>query len=329
MKNCECDTPGYCKFFNKEMGENPPHWKWCQNANESERIHYKTVCDLKHKSENTNKNPPSSGEIVNLVDPVSFNDELPTKTNKVAVCVIAANEYAEKQLNITRPTIVKYANKVNADYIELTGDQFPKYPMFNKYRLSKVLHAYDCVLYLDCDVVIRDNCPNLFETFNKKIAYFVDEWSIMKNHNSQLYNGMNGQRKQILKVFPHLKDQDRDIEPNGGVMLIHKEVAHRYHQPSRPYPKIWCFDQDYFLLNLQKEEYSVIDWRYNLEFVDYDFWSKLESSYIIHLNGSRPTSYRLELLHRMVDENFEFFPQPKKNTNEPAFLNFRPLWRNS
>jgi adenine/guanine phosphoribosyltransferase-like PRPP-binding protein/uncharacterized HAD superfamily protein len=45
MKNCECDSPGYCQFFNKEMGENPPHWQWCQNASESERKHYKTVCD--------------------------------------------------------------------------------------------------------------------------------------------------------------------------------------------------------------------------------------------------------------------------------------------
>jgi len=52
MKNCECDTPGYCEFFKKEMGENPPHWKWCQNASENERKHYKTACDLKRKNEN-------------------------------------------------------------------------------------------------------------------------------------------------------------------------------------------------------------------------------------------------------------------------------------
>ena len=53
MKNCECDSPGYCQFFNKEMGENPPHWKWCQNANESERRHYKAVCIESGKNQNT------------------------------------------------------------------------------------------------------------------------------------------------------------------------------------------------------------------------------------------------------------------------------------
>ncbi|MDC0911001.1 hypothetical protein OAQ45_00315 [Candidatus Marinimicrobia bacterium] len=53
MKNCECDTPGYCEFFKKEMGENPPHWQWCQNANESERRHYKAVCIESGKNQNT------------------------------------------------------------------------------------------------------------------------------------------------------------------------------------------------------------------------------------------------------------------------------------
>lgn len=53
MKNCECDTPGYCEFFKKEMGENPPDWKWCQNANESERRHYKEVCIESSKNQNT------------------------------------------------------------------------------------------------------------------------------------------------------------------------------------------------------------------------------------------------------------------------------------
>ena len=316
FSKCQCPSAGFCHVFKKEMGIKPPNWQWCQNATQSERV--------KHFVDTQNAN---SKETSNLVRPVRFRDTPFNKTKDIAVCVIAANEYAEKQLDITRPKIIDYANKVNADYIELTGDQFPEYPMFNKYRLSRVLHTYDCVLYLDCDIVIRDNCPNLFEAFNDKVAYFVDEWSIMKNHNEKLYTGMKNERDEIIKIFPELKDQNKDIEPNGGVMLIHKEVAHRYHQPSRPYPKFWCFDQDYFILNLQKEEYSIIDWRYNLEFVDYDFWSKLGSSYIIHVNGSRPESYRLELLQRMVDENFEFFPPPGRDSKDDEFANFRPLWR--
>ena len=53
MKSCECDSPGYCEVFKKEMGENPPHWKWCQNASESERRHYKAVCIESSKNQNT------------------------------------------------------------------------------------------------------------------------------------------------------------------------------------------------------------------------------------------------------------------------------------
>ena len=53
MQSCECDSPGYCEVFKKEMGENPPHWKWCQNASESERRHYKAVCIESSKNQNT------------------------------------------------------------------------------------------------------------------------------------------------------------------------------------------------------------------------------------------------------------------------------------
>jgi uncharacterized HAD superfamily protein len=53
MKSCECDSPGYCEVFKKEMGENPPHWKWCQKASESERRHYKAVCIESGKNQNT------------------------------------------------------------------------------------------------------------------------------------------------------------------------------------------------------------------------------------------------------------------------------------
>ena len=53
MKSCECDSPGYCEVFKKEMGENPPHWKWCQKASESERRHYKAVCIESSKNQNT------------------------------------------------------------------------------------------------------------------------------------------------------------------------------------------------------------------------------------------------------------------------------------
>ena len=37
MEKCQCDSPGFCDYFQKEMAESPPNWQWCQNATKEER----------------------------------------------------------------------------------------------------------------------------------------------------------------------------------------------------------------------------------------------------------------------------------------------------
>lgn len=49
MKDCQCESHGYCEFFKQEMTSNPPNWQWCQGATEAERLEYKKVCDVKQK----------------------------------------------------------------------------------------------------------------------------------------------------------------------------------------------------------------------------------------------------------------------------------------
>jgi len=72
MKRCECESYGYCEFFNQEMTFSPPNWQWCQNASEQERADYKKQCDAKHKKEDKNiQNQTQKTKFVtisNLVD---------------------------------------------------------------------------------------------------------------------------------------------------------------------------------------------------------------------------------------------------------------------
>ena len=77
--------------------------------------------------------------------------------------MIPANDDAQQLLDVTRHSIQKYAEKCGADYIELKDDQHPTWPMANKYRVYNVSSVYDKTLYLDCDVMIKDDAPNLFE----------------------------------------------------------------------------------------------------------------------------------------------------------------------
>lgn len=49
MDKCECDNPGYCPFYLKEMGVSPPNWEWCQNASPEQRLKHKKDSEKKVK----------------------------------------------------------------------------------------------------------------------------------------------------------------------------------------------------------------------------------------------------------------------------------------
>ena len=126
------------------MGIKPPNWQWCLDATQPERV--------KHFVDTQNSRNKKNNHSVELVD---FHDDLPEKTKDIAVCVIPANEPALELLGITRDSIKSYAKKCDADYIELTGDQHPDWPMANKWRVHKVSSTYEKTLYLDSDVFVH------------------------------------------------------------------------------------------------------------------------------------------------------------------------------
>lgn len=258
---------------------------------------------------------------------IKLVDRLPEKKSDLAICVIPANREAMDQLDITRDNILEYADRCNADYIELTGDQAPDWPMSNKYRLKQVIEKYEHTLYLDCDVVVKKGCPNIYEELASDKVCFVNEWDIIKSSYDSLFKGMVSERKKAVNEYPNLAKNNRELQPNGGVMLFPKKLAHRYSQPPSFYPKRWCFDQDYLLLNLEDDEFEMVDWRYNLEFIDSDFWGKIEDAYFIHLNGSKPISYRLDLLRRVVKGEYSIFHPPPPKPQDSHIESFRPNWK--
>lgn len=265
--------------------------------------------------------------VEELTCPIKINDRLPRKRSDLAICVIPANREAMDQLDVTRNNILQYAKKCNADYIELTGDKAPEWPMSNKYRLKRVIEKYEHTLYLDCDVVVKKDCPNIYEELASDKVCFVNEWNIIKSSYDLLFKGLKEERSKALEEYPHLAKNNREVQPNGGVMLFPKNLADRYSQPPLPYPKRWCFDQDYLLLNLEDDEFEIIDWKYNLEFIDADFWNKIDDAYFVHLNGSRPISYRIELLQRIVNKNYSVFRPPPPKPQDSYVERFRPNWK--
>jgi hypothetical protein len=72
---------------------------------------------------------------------------------------------------------------------------------------------------------------------------------------------------------------------------------------------------------LKPEEYFILSKKHNLEFIDPEFWSLLNSEFFkpqfIHINAARPHGYRMEILKRIISGNYEkLAPVKVENCNQ-------------
>lgn len=316
LTKCHCDGAGFCEIYHRQM--DAAGVGWCKRTSKEKRENYKKInnpyrTDLKKKKRS------------NYINPTNFYDELPKQKNDIAICTIPANDIAMEQLNVTRKSIKSYAKKCGADYIELSGDQCPEFPMYNKYRLHQVTSKYEKTLYLDCDIIVKKKCTNLFDlTPNDKFSVF-NQADILEENNriKNVHVGMRERTNEIAKLF-QVKDY-KYRQPNGGVLVIPKSLQDVYKQPNGPYPKDWCFDQYYLSVQLNDENFNDLSPIYNWEFIRHDFWEGLEDAHIIHLDGSRPFKYRMDLLNRMVSGDYRYF-RPPLQEEYSGHDYWRPVW---
>lgn len=327
LSECQCSGPGWCKVFKKEMGVIPPNWKWCQDTSQVDREKYLRL--------SKRRGVLSLSASEHRVSTIDFYDDIPEPKSTLAICVIPANESAKKLLRITRQRIKGYARECGADYIELTGDQHPDWPMANKYRVGQVTSIYEKTLYLDCDILVSDKTPNIFEiTPDDKISGF-DEYCIWSQKD---YSWIEREQDIIIrktltdKQAEKFLDNGRTIYPkvmiNGGVLVIPKSCAKYYQQPTDTYPKQWCFDQNYLTLLVYGEDvFNPLDLKWNCLFTCEDgFWYNSSEAYFIHVNSLRDQETREAVLSQI--SLGDFCPiEPQRYEN--SYQHTEPIWQPS
>lgn len=69
--------------------------------------------------------------------------------------------------NATIPVIQDYSSKIGADFHNITHSCVAKdkqhHPKLDKFQIYEFLNHYDRILFLDSDIVLHPDCPNLFD----------------------------------------------------------------------------------------------------------------------------------------------------------------------
>lgn len=295
LSKCHCQCAGMCKIFDRQMDD--AGVKWCKSTTEEKRRNYVEQNNpflLKHIKPRPAKN----------IEPVDFFDEIPEPTSDYALVVVNVNPYSASHLALTKDSIVEYAKKCGADYIELTGDQCPEFSIYNKFRIHAVTKKYKKTLFMDVDICVDKNAPNIFSlTPDDKISAFVDQGLFIEEEFDLWI------RQALQRIYRSGCDdypaQNKDNQMiNSGVLVIPQALADYYQQPIRRYEKAWCFDQMHLSLMLPKDKLNILDVEWNNTIIPNEkkFLEKLDETYFDHLNGGLGVSQeiRLQLMYMIT-----------------------------
>lgn len=218
------------------------------------------------------------------------------KEEKRAIVTISIGDRFSRIANVTHPTLKTYANRINADFICINEES--ETPHWEKLKLYDLLVKYDRIIYLDTDIIIRDDCPNLFDIIPiEKIGMFNEgRFSPREASLREAYNEYN-------KQFP-IKWNSSYY--NTGVMVLSRRHRHLFFPPTK-IVNMGMLEQGYLNMliidqNIQIEE---LDYKFNrMTIMDEYTGITRKDSYIIHYAGA-PTQFDIVTLIKSDLEEWE------------------------
>jgi lipopolysaccharide biosynthesis glycosyltransferase len=231
---------------------------------------------------------------------------------KTAVVTIAIKEEFKKILTYTKPFFETYANKINADFINIIDKKINlKYEHLEKFQLHEVLKKYNRIIYLDCDIIIMPETPNLFDIVpSDKIGAVYDN----PNNTSSLKFRQN-EITQLEKSIGPIKWRSGYI--NSGVLVLSATHNSIFVNPEERLTFTSGFkDQTLINLNINRNNFKIHQLESKFNYIPL-FWNQdryliggfynppIELPYIIHFAGlNDKLKYIEQNIRWLINKNY-------------------------
>lgn len=201
--------------------------------------------------------------------------------NTRAVATLAIGDTYRAISRITSPSMKRYAKEISADFVLLETCR-GSIPHFEKFRLHELLASYQRVLYLDADLIVRKDCPNLFDQVPGDHLGLYDEHRLATEPERRIHQDV------MLKACHAYERPGYRITNyyNTGVIVASKDHAAIFERPAKeillPY-----WEQPVINMLIHKSSTRVFDigYRFNrMPYLDGRVEYRLES-YVIHYAG--------------------------------------------
>jgi len=141
---------------------------------------------------------------------------------KTAIVTAAINDQFKSMLVYSKPFFEEYANKTNSDFIYISDKKInSRYAHLEKFQMYELLQTYNRIIFFDCDIIVMDTAPNLFDIVPKD--YIGAVYDNPKNEKSYMFR-----KKEIQYIKNAFGENNWNSEYiNSGVLVlssIHKKI---------------------------------------------------------------------------------------------------------
>lgn len=187
---------------------------------------------------------------------------------KKLILTIAIGEKYAALGAVTHPTIARYAARIGADFVVIREQKISRTtPHWEKFQIFDFLGEYDRVLFLDSDLIIRADCPDLFALVPETHIGAVDEASYAMRDVARIMCDVAVAYGVPPTELDFVSTKSNSVGGgsyfNTGVMVVSREHRPLFRKPEREVNHF--FEQSYLNLMFVREHTPMfaLDPRFN------------------------------------------------------------------
>ena len=201
------------------------------------------------------------------------------KKNKNLVLTISCGVDYEKIASLTHSSIRDYAKKIGADFKYIDKKEIAETtPHWEKFQIYNFLNEYERVLYIDTDLIIRKDCPDLFELVP------IDKLGMFEE--GQFTDRCKELMIDICREYNVILPEWNGKYYNSGVIVASQKHKELFKKPEK---EIFNFyEQSYINMMITKLNIDMYELHYKfnrMSCVDRFTGEDRHNSYIIHYAG--------------------------------------------
>lgn len=209
---------------------------------------------------------------------------------KNLVLTIAMGDAYQKMARITHPSIRAYAERIGAEFMCIDVQKVSQTtPHWEKFQIFDLLNDYERILYVDTDIIIRDDCPSLFDEVPPlKLGAFNEAPFTIRSKEMMI---------DIARQYGTTIPSWDGKYYNTGVLVISRKHKYLFKKPAQEHFSF--YEQSYLNMQIAKQSVDMFDLHYKfnrMTCMDKVTGEERFASYVIHYAGYPSLNFVLGLI---------------------------------